>query len=126
MSRGPFLCYIIVCNLIRSFLHDDTLQWLGSLHASLIVLCHNNNRIYGEDLVLFKTHSGLDCCSFEGGGSVVVDSLLSVTPIVGFCDCSMFCYALLCVSSSFATILIGKKELVALLSSSSCFLVIVV
>ena len=27
-------------------------------------------------------------------GSVVVDSLLIVTPIVGFSDCSMFCCAL--------------------------------
>ena len=50
---------------------------------------------------------------------VVVDSLLIVTPIVGFCNCSMFCCALLCVQSSFAIILKGKRELVALLCSSS-------
>ena len=31
------------------------------------------------------------------GGSVVVDSLLIVTPIAGFCNCSMFCYVLLYV-----------------------------
>ena len=50
-------------------------------------------------------------------GSVVVDSLLIVAPIVGFCHCSMFsCVcALLCVHSSFAIISMGKKELVALL-----------
>ena len=41
--------------------------------------------------------------------------LLIVTPIVGFCNCSMFCCALLCVPSSFASILVGKRELVALL-----------
>ena len=35
--------------------------------------------------------------SFLGGGSVAVDSLLSVAPIVGFCVCSMFCCTLLCV-----------------------------
>ena len=35
-------------------------------------------------------------------GSVVVDSLLIVTPIVGFCNYSMFCCALLYVHSSFA------------------------
>ena len=52
-------------------------------------------------------------------GSVVVDSLLIVTPIVGFCNCSMFCCALLRVHSSFAIILIGKRKLVALLSLSS-------
>ena len=38
----------------------------------------------------------------------------------------MFCFALLCVDSSFAIILMGKRELVALLSLSSRCLVIVV
>ena len=62
--------------------------------------------------------SGLGCCPFEASGSVVVD-LLIVTPIVGLCGCYVFCCALLCVPSSFAMILIGKRELVALLSLSS-------
>ena len=57
---------------------------------------------------------------------MVVDSLLNATPIVGFCICSMFCYALLYVHFSFAIILIGKRELVVLLSLSFCCLVIVV
>ena len=57
---------------------------------------------------------------------MVVGSLLIVTPIVGFCNCSMFCCALLCVHSSFAIILMGKRELVALLTWSSLCLVIVV
>ena len=39
---------------------------------------------------------------------------LIVTLIVGFCNCSTFCCALLCVHSSFAIILFGKRELVAL------------
>ena len=51
--------------------------------------------------------------------TVVVDSLLVVTPAVGFCNCSMFCCTLLCVHSSFAIILMGKRELVALLSLCS-------
>ena len=38
----------------------------------------------------------------------------------------MFCCTLLYVPSSFAIILMGKRELVALLSLSSCCLVIVV
>ena len=46
----------------------------------------------------------------------VVLSLLIDTLIMGFCNCSMFCYALLYVHSSFAIILMGKRELVALLS----------
>ena len=52
--------------------------------------------------------------------------LLIVTPIVGFSNCSMFCCSLLYVPSSFAIILIWKRELVALLSMSSWCLVIVV
>ena len=69
---------------------------------------------------------GLDCCPFYGGGSVVVDFLFIVTPIVGVCNCSMFCCTLLCVHSSIAIILMGKRELVALLNLSSWCLVIVV
>ena len=49
-----------------------------------------------------------------------------VSPIVGFRNCSMFCCSLLCVHSSCAIILMGKIELVALLSLSSWCLVIVV
>ena len=45
---------------------------------------------------------------------------------MGFCNCSMFCCALLCVHSSFAIISMGKRELVALLCLSSWCLVIVV
>ena len=44
---------------------------------------------------------------------------------MGFCNFSMFCCALLYVHSSFAIILMGKRELVALLSLSSWWLVIV-
>ena len=49
----------------------------------------------------------------------MVDSVLMVTLIVGFCNCSIFCCAILCVHSSFAIISIGKRELVALLCLSS-------
>ena len=44
---------------------------------------------------------------------------------MGVCNCSMFCCTLLYVHSSFAIILMEKRELVALLSLS-WFLVIVV
>ena len=30
---------------------------------------------------------------FSGDGSVVVDFLFIITPIVGICNCSIFCYA---------------------------------
>ena len=51
--------------------------------------------------------------------------LLLVTPIVGVCNCSMFCCTLLCVRSSIAITLMGKRELVALLNLSSWCLVMV-
>ena len=44
---------------------------------------------------------------------------------MGVCDCSMFCCTLLYVHSSIAIILIGKRELVALLNLSSWCLVMV-
>ena len=44
---------------------------------------------------------------------------------MGVCNCSMFCCTLLYVHSSIAIILMGKRELVALLSLSSWCLVMV-
>ena len=41
------------------------------------------------------------------------------------CNCYMFCCTLLCVRSSIAIILMGKRELVALLNLSSWCLVMV-
>ena len=51
--------------------------------------------------------------------------MLIVTPIVGFYNCSKFCCALLYIHSSYAIILMGKRELVALLCLSSWCLVMV-
>ena len=48
-----------------------------------------------------------------------------VTPIVGVCNCSMFCCTLLYVHLSIAIILKGKRELVALLNLSYWCLVMV-
>ena len=44
---------------------------------------------------------------------------------MGVCNCSMFCCTLLYVHSSIAIILIGKRELVALLNLSSWCLAMV-
>ena len=57
--------------------------------------------------------------SVIGSGSDVVDFLFIVTPIVEVCKCSMFCCTLLYVHSSIAIILMGKRELVALLNCLS-------
>ena len=62
----------------------------------------------------------------EGCETVVVDFLFIVTPIVGVCNCSMFCCTLLYVHSSIAIILMGKRKLVVLLSLSSWCLMMVV
>ena len=51
--------------------------------------------------------------------------LFIVTPIVGVCICFMFCCTLLYVHFSIAIILMGKRELVALLNVSSWCLVMV-
>ena len=48
-----------------------------------------------------------------------------VTPIVGVCNCSMFCCTLLYVHSSIEIILMGKRKLVEVLNLSSWCLVIV-
>ena len=68
----------------------------------------------------------MGCHPFLGGGSVVVDLLFIVTPIVRVCNCSMFCCTLLYVHSSFAIVLVGKRGIVALLSLSSWCLMIAV
>ena len=44
---------------------------------------------------------------------------------MGVCNCSMFCFMLLYVHSSIAIILMGKRELIALLNLSSWCLVVV-
>ena len=44
---------------------------------------------------------------------------------MGVCNCSMFCCTLLYVHSSIAIILMGKRELIALLCLSSWSLVVV-
>ena len=44
---------------------------------------------------------------------------------MGVCNCSMFCRTLLYVHSSIAIILMGKRELIALLNLSSWCLVMV-
>ena len=55
-----------------------------------------------------------------------MDFLFIVTPIVGVCNCSsMFCCTLLYVHFSIAIILMGKRELIALLNLSSWCLVMV-
>ena len=55
---------------------------------------------------------------------MVVDFLFIVTPIVGVCNCSMFCCTLLYVHSSIAIILMGNRELEALLDVTWCLFLV--
>ena len=74
----------------------------------------------------YQTRFSFCCLGYAPGqGLVVVDFLFIVTPIVGVCNCSIFCCMLLYVRSSIAIILMGKRELVALLNLSSWCLVMV-
>ena len=54
-----------------------------------------------------------------------MDFLFIITSIVGVCNCFIFCCTLLYVHSSIAIILMGKRELIALLNLSSWCLVVV-
>ena len=85
---------------------------LSIFQPSIVVKC-----IYTDVpiILLFHTNNKKGVGRSKATGSVVVYSLLIVAPIVVFCVCSMFCCTLLCVLSSFAIILMEKRELVALL-----------
>ena len=72
-----------------------------------------------------KLSGVLEEFSITSQNLVVVDILFIVTPIVGVCNCSMFCCTLLYVHFSIAIILMGKRELIALLNLSSWCLVMV-
>ena len=106
------------CNSLKASMQAE--------HCCTSTTAESRAKIWYQYIAFKPLHppGGTGCCLFKGGGSVVVDLMYIVTPIVGFCNCSMFCCALLYVPSSFAIILTGKRELVALLILSSWCLVI--
>ena len=69
--------------------------------------------MYGHNVEFQPSKSWYQYNAFKP--SVAWVAVRSKAPIVGFCVCSVFCCALLCVLSSFAIILMGKRELIALL-----------
>ena len=102
-------------NQTWSFVKSAILRWL-----SLTTFVLRTERKESSDA---NTMSGM----FHWiGGSVVVDFLFIVIPIVGVWSCSVFCCTLLYINSSFVIILMGKRELVDLLGLSSWSLEIVV
>ena len=91
-----------------------------------VICCHDNYKLmaFGDCSVYAHTqhyHTSLH----DVFTSIYYSTNLTVTPIVRVCNCSMFCCTLLYVHSSIAIILIGKRELVALLNLSSWCLVMV-
>ena len=123
------MCIIITTVKYQSkFLHDDTLHYLDGLHASLTFLVlqqqQNLGRRFGTSK-MYLSPRWLRLLSVLSVHTVVVDFLFIVTPIVGVCNCSMFCCTLLYVHSSIAIILMGKRELVAFLNLSFWCLVMV-
>ena len=70
----------------------------------------------GSALSRDSTDLDLTLPGYRSGAVVLL--LFIVAPIFGVCNCSMFCCTLLYVHSSIAIILIGKRELVALLDLS--------
>ena len=76
-----------------------------------------------EDLSIFVDHMinffkvAHNHCFFT---LVSTNSEKWVVPVVWFCICYVLCCALLCVHSGFSITLMGREELVALVSLSSC------
>ena len=80
--------------------------WMASMRAGHF-LCLGGSVVWDGGLVPLGcvwAPSGLGCCPFWGDGSVVVDFVFVVAPVVGVCGCSVFCCALLCVHSGFAVV----------------------
>ena len=64
-----------------------------------------------EDLSIFLDHM----INYYGSTKPLFFTLIAtnsekrVAPVVGFCSCSVFCCALLCVHSGFSIILFGRE-----------------
>ena len=106
-SKSTVLRLLIRCS--HCGICDFSMFWcaLRCVHSSFAIILMGKRELVVQLCVLF-----LQSEYIQKHHSKAVDSLLIVTPIVGFFNCSMFCCALFCVHSSFASILMGKRELV--------------
>ena len=89
-------CFV---NLIKLFLGDmNCISQEASMRAKQC-LCFNKSRLLGKDLEPVKCNllHPLGCCPFQGGGFVVVDSLLCCCShcLWNFWASSLFCCAVL-------------------------------
>ena len=95
----------------------NSLTQLSEIDHNLEAMQSNMCRYFMVNVIGCNGQINLECAEF------LAHLLFTVTPIVGVYYCSMFCCTLLYVHSSFAIILMGKRELVTLLSLSSWCLV---
>ena len=110
------------------FLQDDTLHLLEGFHVSWTFLVLQQQQNLGQKFGTSKMHLNprwLRLLSNLRTWLCFCWLLFICTPIVGVCNCSMFCCTLLYVHYSITIILMGKRELVALLNLSSWCLVMV-
>ena len=115
---------------VPNFISVSQAPYWGQMHASVLKVnnidfeprfrscpAEHYNMLHSSPIfnhICCIVSGSFGCCPFQGRGSVVVDLLFIVLPIV--CGSSLFvfvCYAVLCVHSSFAIILKSKRELVA-------------
>ena len=87
------------------------------------ILNINNGFFYNMVSQIYPSEPQMNTANTSDTETAFLDSLFIATPIVGVCNCSMFCDTLRYVHSSIAIILMGKRELVALLYLSSRSLV---
>ena len=144
LSLSSWCLVIVVLLLGLSAVCDCGISWSYSLFFSRLKLNHSENKGFhaswpflvlqqrqnlGRRFGASQVHLGLRWLGLLfvlGRQFCLIDFLFIVTPIVGVCNCSVFCCTLLYVHTSFAIILMGMRELVALLSLSSWCLVMVV
>ena len=70
-------------------------------------------------LIILQIDVVLTAVRFKAAVMLLLTCCFIVSSIVGICNCSMFCCMILYAHSSFVIILMGKRELVALLTVSS-------
>ena len=128
------VCYVVLsvhcCLVATCWERDDLLALICDVFIEFLSLSHVvtwvrcGTRVYR--FLIFVTFTYF-VTSYCGLGRLKHPSELNsfVNPIVGVCNCSMFCCMLLYVHSSIAIILMRKSELVALLNLSPWCLVMV-
>ena len=99
----------------------------ASMAGTFLVLQQQQNlgRRFGTSKMHLSPPTALAAVRSKAVVLLLLTFCLLLLSFVGVCNCSMFCCTLLYVHSSIAIILMGKRELIALLNLSSWCLVMV-